>query len=137
MRNEEFLREIKFRTSRSSGSGGQHVNKVETRVELVFNVWHSQVLDAEEKAIISHKLKNRISKYGFLQISSQAKRSQLLNKQRTLDLFFELIKKALTPQKARIPVKPTKKMKAKRLQNKRHHSEKKANRKKVNLHNRD
>lgn len=137
MRNEKFFREIKYRTSRSSGSGGQHVNKVETRVELIFNVWYSQILNVKEKRIISKKLARRISKDGFLQLSSQVKRSQLWNKRIVTAQFFELIEKALTPEKVRIRRKPTKGMKAKRLNNKRMHSEKKANRKKVNLFIRD
>ncbi len=131
MRNRDFGKELKYKTSRSSGKGGQHVNKVETRVELHFDVRHSYVLTEDEKEIVLEKLQNRISKDGILQVVSQAKRSQLLNKQFATHKFIHLLEKALMPEKERIPTKPTKGMKEKRLKVKKQQSQKKAMRKKV------
>lgn len=137
MRNRDFRKELKYKTSRSSGSGGQHVNKVETRVELHFDVINSYVLTEDEKEIILEKLQNRISKEGILQVSSQAKRSQLLNKQFATNKFFNLLEKAVKPQKERIPTKPKKGMIERRLKKKKIQSAKKALRAKVSLDNQD
>ena len=133
MTTKDLKKELRFQTTRSSGKGGQHVNKVETRVELHFDVNNSEVFNEQEKKIISDKLANRISKEGILQLSSQAKRSQLLNKQQVTNKFFKLIEKALAPEKERIPTKPTKAMIAKRLNDKKIRSEKKAMRGKIKL----
>ncbi|MGB0863589.1 MAG: alternative ribosome rescue aminoacyl-tRNA hydrolase ArfB [Saprospiraceae bacterium] len=131
MNTAELVKELKFRTSRSSGKGGQHVNKVETRVELIFNVAASNALAAHEKAIIKDRLSNKISNEGLFQISSQAKRSQLLNRQEATNKFLKLIEKALIPKKVRKKKKPTKGMIEKRLKKKKIHGEKKALRQKV------
>jgi len=137
MRNRYFGNELKYKTSRSSGSGGQHVNKVETRVELHFDVAKSYVLTEDEKQIIFEKLQNRISKNGILQVSSQAKRSQVLNKENATDKFLNLLEKALKPEKKRIKTKPSRGMKERRLKKKRVVSEKKALRGKVSLDKQD
>ena len=137
MSRKALINEVKYKTSRSSGKGGQHVNKVETRVELHFDVEKSYVLNEDEKAIIREKLSNRISNAGILQVVSQAKRSQLLNRENATDKFIHLIEQALIPQKERIPTKPSKGMVRKRLKAKKQQSEKKAMRQKVNFVNRD
>jgi len=110
--------ELKFRTSRSSGPGGQSVNKLSTKVELLFDVCNSKVLFEEQKETLSEKLKNRINSDGILQLSSEETRSQLKNKEFVIERFFQLLNKALKPEKKRIPVKPSKASKEKRLKSK-------------------
>ena len=85
---DSFIREFKFQTSRSSGPGGQHVNKVSSRVELRFNLWESQLLTYEEKNLLYRKLSTRISQEGILSIVVQVDRSQLKNKQLAITKFW-------------------------------------------------
>lgn len=118
-------KEVRYRTSRSSGAGGQHVNKVSTKVELTFDVDNSTVLSDEQKVIILEKLKNRISKEGLLTLQCDETRSQLRNKEIVFDRFFNLIEEALKPEKERKPTKPTKTSVEKRLKDKKKKSEKK------------
>ena len=127
---KDLSKEFVFSTSRSSGAGGQHVNKVETKVELRFNVPASKILTENEKQLILKKLKNHINANGDLIITSQSERSQLRNKQKAVSRFYDLIRKALTPVKKRVPTKPTKAAVQKRLEAKRKHSEKKSFRRK-------
>lgn len=123
-------KEVKYRTSRSSGAGGQHVNKVSTKVELLFHVDNSEVLTEEQKAVIRKKLKNRISNDGWLALSCDETRSQAKNKEIVFDRFMELINEALKPEKKRKLTKPTKSSVEKRLKEKKKISEKKDLRKK-------
>jgi len=110
--------EIIFSATRSSGPGGQNVNKVNTRVELRFSVINSFIFSDEEKALISLKLKNRINSEGELIITSQTARTQLDNKEKALEKFFDLIEKALTIQKKRLKSGPTVASRLKRLESK-------------------
>lgn len=123
-----FIREFKFQTSRSSGPGGQHVNKVSSRVELRFNLRGSQLLNDDDKEILYQKLATRISQDGILSIVVQADRSQLRNKQLAIEKFFDLVNKALTPEKERKASKPSRSARERRLKSKRRESEKKARR---------
>lgn len=123
-----LITELSFRTSRSSGAGGQHVNKVDTRVELLFEVNASEALSAEEKEIVNQQLGSRISKSGILIMRCQKTRSQLKNKEIVTERFVDLITKALQPKKKRKPGKPPKSSVEKRLNLKRMKSEKKARR---------
>jgi ribosome-associated protein len=126
-----FDKEYFFITSRSSGPGGQHVNKTESRVELRFHIDNSELLSDEEKATIKYKLKNRISAEGFLQIVVQEYRSQFKNKQLAEQRFVELLILAMRKTKKRRPTAIPRKAKEKRLQSKRIISEKKLNRGKI------
>lgn len=125
---ESLHKELKFRVARSSGSGGQHVNKVSTKVELLFDVVKSQVLTDEQKELILERLANRITQEGVLQIASEASRSQLQNKNAAVKKFDQLIFKALQPVKERAEVVAYTADKRKRLAEKKRTGEKKATR---------
>ena len=124
--------ELVFRFSRSQGSGGQHVNKVSTRVELRFNILNSKLLDQEAKNRLTSQLASRITKEGDLIITAQNSRSQRRNKQAALAKFYKLLEKHLTPAAVR-RFKPVKADKVKRLKAKRLNSDKKKLRGKVVL----
>ncbi len=127
----DFSSELKFSTSRSSGPGGQNVNKVNSKVELRFNVEMSAILSEFEKEIILKKLKNKINSENELIITVQSDRSQLKNKNEAIDKFNQLISKALTPRKKRRPTSPTKSSVEKRLKQKKEDGKIKQMRKKI------
>jgi ribosome-associated protein len=110
--------EIKFATSRSGGPGGQNVNKVNSKVELRFNVKGSNSLSEKEKKIIFLKMKNRINSEGELLIISQSERTQLMNRKKAEDKFFKLLASALTEKRKRKSTGPTAASKEKRLEKK-------------------
>ncbi len=124
-----FEPELTFKTSRSSGAGGQNVNKVSTKVELDFDVVNSTLLTEEQKTTIQKKLENKITKEGILQIIVQAERSQLGNKEIAIKKFYDLIHKCFIEKKKRRPTKPSKGSKERRLQSKKINSEIKKSRK--------
>ena len=129
----KILSEISFRTSRSSGAGGQHVNKTETKVEVLFEVMSSEGLSDEEKAMIMQRLVNRITEEGVLVFKSQKFRSQVENKEQAiLNLNIHLVK-ALTPVVKRVKTKPTKGSIEDRLESKRKLAEKKESRRKPRI----
>ena len=137
--NKNSIRELPFEqewiitTSRSSGPGGQHVNKVSTKVELRLNIPDSNLLDDEQKAILLQKLKNKITHTGDLIIVSQSTRSQLKNREAAIEKFFTILENALKPKKKRKPTRPTKASQEKRLEEKKMISEKKDQRKKPEM----
>ncbi|PSL07535.1 alternative ribosome rescue aminoacyl-tRNA hydrolase ArfB [Cecembia rubra] len=121
--------ELEFKLSRSSGPGGQHVNKTNTKVSLIFNVGNSTVLDDEKKAILNTKLSNKLDNQGNLIIHAQEKRSQIQNKGIAIRKFHDLIRKAFEKKKIRKASKPSKSAIEKRISDKKALSQKKKERK--------
>jgi len=126
-----IVNEIIFKASRSSGAGGQHVNKVSTKVELSFDIEKSLAFSDEEKGRLLEKLKTNFTKEGLINIQSQATRSQSKNKKVAIDKLFELLENALIVPKKRKKTRPSKAVKENRLKSKRINSEKKQNRRKI------
>jgi ribosome-associated protein len=120
-----ILQEVDFQTSRSSGPGGQNVNKVNTKVTLRFDVTNSTSLTPEQKEVIRMKCAKRITTDGVLVVSSQDKRSQLDNKTDAINKLDQLIRKAFEKKKPRKKTKPTKSSKEERVKKKKIVSEKK------------
>lgn len=130
IKNEVFYSELNFQASRSSGPGGQNVNKVNSRMTLFFNVPKSQVLSEAEKELLTSKFSNKMDKEGNLQFDAQSSRSQLENKKIVVLKFNEFLEKAFEKKKKRKVTRPSKAAKEKRLKAKRVRSEKKAMRNK-------
>ena len=121
--------EVRFSTSRSSGPGGQNVNKVNTRVELRFSLNESAIFSEEEKSRIQEKLKNKINSGGELILSSQQARTQLENKELVTIKFFNAIESALRVKRTRIKTAPSPASVKQRLDTKKNVSAKKQLRK--------
>jgi ribosome-associated protein len=124
-----FSKELSFKTSRSSGAGGQNVNKVETSVTVLWLVAGSEFFNENQKELILTKLKNRINADGYLFLTVSESRTQLMNKNKAIEKMIELVNKALIVPKKRLATKPSKGQKQKRLDTKKKISEKKENRK--------
>ena len=130
---EAILQELTLKGIRSSGSGGQHVNKVSSKVELTFNLAESFVFNNYQKERLIDKLQHRLTKESVLILQCGESRSQHKNKDIVIKRFLALIKDALKVRKIRRPTKVPKSVIKKRLKSKRKRSEKKANRQKPNL----
>lgn len=125
---KDFSKELSFKTSRSSGAGGQNVNKVETSVTVLWNVESSEFFNDDEKVLIQNKLKNRINAEGFLFLTVSESRTQLMNKNKAIEKILEIVNKSLIVPKKRVATKPSKAQKEKRLDTKKKLSDKKENR---------
>lgn len=130
---ESILKELKFKAIRSSGAGGQHVNKVSSKVELTFNISNSNAFTEEEKELLYKNLATKLTKENVLILFCDETRSQHKNKEIVIQRFFELIKNGLKKPKTRKATKPSKASVKKRLENKKRASEKKQNRKKLDF----
>ncbi len=128
---EDLAKELAFSASKSSGPGGQNVNKVNTKVTLRFDVVNSKLLNKEQKVTILKKLTSKITKDGIFIISAQSTRSQLKNKEEAVQKLDRLLTKAFAKRKPRKSTKPTKAAVRKRLDNKKKQSEKKKLRKEI------
>lgn len=128
--NKEIIKtELQYKAVRSSGAGGQNVNKVSTKVQIQFFVEQSNGLTADEKATLTAKLANRITKDGFIMVECGETRSQLKNKELCTQRLFMLLENALKKDKKRIATKIPKAVIKKRLEDKQKNAEKKENRK--------
>lgn len=133
LEKDNLLKEVTFKTSRSGGSGGQNVNKVSTKVELIFNIANSIVFTDAQKVLLTEKLAGKLDSEGNLHVVSQEDRSQLSNKENAIEKIIVMLTKALLVQKKRKPTKVPKSVIQKRLANKSVNSLKKDNRKKPAL----
>lgn len=133
MKTEKILTELNFKAVRSSGAGGQNVNKVSSKVVLTFDLSASQALDDEEKALIESKLATKLTSENLLILNCDEDRSQLKNKTIVTKRFLDLIEKALVVQKKRKATKVPRSVIEKRIKEKRNISEIKESRKKPRL----
>ncbi|MEC7263616.1 MAG: alternative ribosome rescue aminoacyl-tRNA hydrolase ArfB [Bacteroidota bacterium] len=133
MDKQQIHRELNFKAVRSSGAGGQHVNKVSSKVELSFNLLVSEGLSDAEKERLQSKLSSRLTNEGILMLQCDEARSQHKNKELVIKRFFEILTKSLEVPKKRKPTKPTKSGVEKRLKLKKISAGRKASRKRPNL----
>lgn len=130
---EDILKIAQFRTSRSGGKGGQNVNKVSSKVELVFNVADADFFTGEERVLIHERLAHRLDQEGNLHVVSQEDRSQLMNKERTIVKLIGILKTALHVQKVRKPTKTPKSVIRKRLADKQANASRKESRRRPDI----
>ena len=130
---ENLIKELKFKAVRSSGAGGQHVNKVSSKVELFFDLQNSVELSSEEKELLQKNLYSKLTKESVLLLTCDESRSQHKNKELVIDRFIKLIINGLKVPKKRKPTKPSKSSVRKRLDKKKKQAYKKAFRRKPEI----
>lgn len=133
MEFEKIISELSFKAVRSSGAGGQNVNKVSSKVVLTFDLLNSQSLSDDEKELSQNRLKSKLTSEGILILNCDEDRSQLKNKEIVTKRFLEIIQKSLIIPKERKATKVPKSVIEKRLKDKSTNSEIKQNRKKPEL----
>ncbi|SDS61287.1 ribosome-associated protein [Mucilaginibacter mallensis] len=129
LNKESLQKTITYKTSRSGGKGGQNVNKVSSKVELLFSIGDSTLFTDEEKDLLKDKLQSRFNKDGYIQVICDEERSQYLNKEKAIERLIILLKNALHKPKVRRATRVSKAAKAARLENKRLNAAKKEGRK--------
>jgi len=133
MNTEVIIKELKFKAVRSSGAGGQHVNKVSSKIELFFDLQNSNSVTDEERELLLKKLQSKLTKDGFILLQCDESRSQHKNKEIVIKRFIKLITQSLKIPKKRKATKPSKSSVQKRLDKKKKHAYKKAFRRKPEL----
>ncbi len=123
--SDDLTAVLTFVYSRSSGPGGQNVNKVNSKVSLRLDVKNSKALTVEQKGLLMKKLSTRMTNEGVLVLSAQDKRTQSQNKDAAIARLNDILIKVFTPRKARSATKPSKSSKQKRINSKKRHGEKK------------
>jgi ribosome-associated protein len=120
--------ELDVRVSRSSGAGGQHVNKTSSRVEIFWNITASRALTEEQRARLREKLSSRLTSEGSIRVVASDMRSQSRNRDLAEERLADLVRRALVIPRKRKPTKPTRAAKEARLESKKRHSKKKSDR---------
>ena len=123
-----LMGEVSYRTSRSSGPGGQHVNKTESRVELIWNLQETACLDNGQKGLLMGRIGHRLTEDAVLIMASEKYRSQHRNREDVTERFLDLVRAGLVPVKKRRPTKPTRTSVEKRIKSKKIRGEIKRNR---------
>ena len=117
--------ELEFRATRAGGPGGQHVNTSSTRIELLWNVRTTRALSDEQRERVQQRIASRTDADGNVRVVSSESRSQLRNRESAEERLAEMLRRALTPSRKRIPTRPSRRAREARLQDKRRQSEKK------------
>ena len=133
MDKEKIIKELQYKALRSGGPGGQHANKVSSKIELSVTLFASLGLNTSQKERLQLKLKSRLTSEGVLKLYCEESRSQHKNRELATKRLFHILKKALEVPKKRKPTKPSKSSVEKRLKSKRELSDKKLNRKRPHL----
>ncbi|MDG1528912.1 MAG: alternative ribosome rescue aminoacyl-tRNA hydrolase ArfB [Polaribacter sp.] len=133
MNIEKLIKELNFKATRSSGAGGQHVNKVSSKIELFFDLENSAEFSEEQKKLLLKNLVTRLTKENILLLTCDESRSQHKNKELVIKRFLEIITQGLIIPKKRKPTKPSKSSIRKKAENKKKTSFKKVLRKKPKL----
>ncbi len=130
---EDIISEIQFKAVRSSGSGGQHVNKVSTKIELRYDLLKSTVLTEEHKELLLKTIAERLTKDNVIILHCDETRSQYRNKEIIVRRLLDILNRGLVQPKMRKPTRIPKSVRLKRLKNKKLQSDKKTSRKKPNI----